>query len=456
MLYFYNTLTRTKEEFHPINIDHVGIYTCGPTVYNYPHIGNLRTYLFEDIIKRVLKYDGYKIFHVMNITDVGHLTDDADEGEDKIEVGALREGKSAWDIASFYTAAFHKDMELLDILEPNVWCKATDHIPEQIKLVETLIDKGYTYETSDGIYFNTTKLSDYGKLALLEKQEQRAGARVNMGEKKNPQDFALWKFTAPETVRQMEWDAFGKKGFPGWHLECSAMSMKYLGDHFDIHCGGIDHIPVHHTNEIAQSEAATGKHPWVRYWMHGEFMLVDGEKMSKSKNNFFTLEDVIKKGFSPMAYRYFLLQAHYRKQINFTWEALEAAENGLARMRNMVKQIDPTIQAHHTLEVDFYNAINDDLNIPEALAVTWKALKNKEINLQTLIKFDKVFGLKLHEIEEIRHEIPPTVETLLNDRAIARTDKNWSESDRLRDEIAKLGFDVLDTNEGQKVEKRKE
>jgi len=405
--------------------------------------------------KSGIKYNDYKVEHVMNITDVGHLTDDGDTGDDKMELGAIREGKSAWDIAAYYTEAFFKDMLLLDIIVPTVWCKATDHIKEQITLVETLNDKGFTYETNDGIYFDTTKLSNYGALAMLDKQTLRAGARVDMGEKKNPQDFALWKFTPEGQVRQMEWDAFGKKGFPGWHLECSAMSMKYLGDHLDIHCGGIDHIPVHHTNEIAQSEAATGKKPWVNYWMHGEFMLVDGEKMSKSKNNFFTLADVVKKGYSPMAYRYFLLQAHYRKQINFTWEALEAAQSGLDRMRTMVKQIDTTVQAHHTLEQDFFQAINEDLNIPEALALTWKALKNKEISLQTIITFDKIFGLKLHETEETPAvEIPDTVQTLLDERAQARTNKNWAESDRLRDAITALGFDVLDTSDGQKAEKK--
>ncbi len=454
MLHVYNTLTRTKQEFHPITMGHVSLYTCGPTVYNFPHIGNLRTYVFEDILKRVLKYNDYKVEHVMNITDVGHLTDDGDHGDDKMELGAIREGKSAWDIAAFYTEAFFKDMLLLDIIVPTVWCKATDHINEQMSLVETLNDKGFTYQTSDGIYFDTTKLSDYGALAMLDKQTLRAGARVDMGEKKNPQDFALWKFTPEGQTRQMEWDAFGKKGFPGWHLECSAMSMKYLGDHFDIHCGGIDHIPVHHTNEIAQTEAATGKKLWVNYWMHGEFMLVDGEKMSKSKNNFYTLADVVNKGFSPMAYRYFLLQAHYRKQINFTWEALEAAQSGLDRMRAMVKQIDPTVQAHHTLEQDFFEAINDDLNIPEALALTWKALKNKEISLQTIIAFDKIFGLKLHETEVTVEDIPAEVQLLLDERADVRANKNWSESDRLRDAIAALGFDVLDTSEGQKAEKK--
>ncbi len=456
MLHLYNTLTRKKEEFHPINIGHVGIYTCGPTVYNYPHIGNLRTYLFEDILKRVLKYDGYKVNHIMNITDVGHLTDDADEGEDKMEKGARREGKSAWEIAAFYTDAFHHDMELLDILEPNVLCKATDHITEQIALVETLIDKGFTYETKDGIYFDTTKLPDYGKLAGLDKQELKAGARVDMGEKKNPRDFALWKFTPEGETRQMEWMAFGRKGFPGWHIECSAMSMKYLGDHFDIHCGGIDHIPVHHTNEIAQSEAAIGKHPWVRYWMHGEFLLIDNDKMAKSGENFITLQTIIEKGFSPMTYRYFLLQGHYRKQINFTWEALEAAGNGLERLRNTVKQIDPNIQANHALEQEFYDLINDDLNMPEALALVWKALKEHTINLQTIVKFDKVLGLKLHDIEEVPYEVPDMVQALMDERTQARANKNWAESDRLRDEIAKLGFDVLDTSEGQKIEKRKE
>jgi len=286
MLKIYNTLTKKTEEFKSITDRKVDLYTCGPTVYHYAHIGNLRTFVFEDILKRVLEYNNYQVNHVMNITDVGHLTDDADNGEDKMEKGSKREGKTAWEIAKFYTEAFQKNLKELNIESPTTWCKATDNIPEQIALVQTLIDKGFTYKTNDGIYFDTTKLSDYGKLANLANQELEAGARVDMGEKKNPHDFALWKFSNSNEQRQMEWEAFGKKGFPGWHIECSAMSSKYLGHHFDIHCGGIDLIPVHHTNEIAQSEAAFDEKPWVNYWMHGEFIVLkNDEKMSNKSDD---------------------------------------------------------------------------------------------------------------------------------------------------------------------------
>ena len=288
MLTLYNTLTKTIEPFEPRHPREVGLYTCGPTVYHYAHIGNLRTYLFEDVLKRVLREHGYTVRHVMNITDVGHLTDDADQGEDKMEKGSRREGKSAWELAEFYTSAFTRDMQELNLMPPDVWSKATDHIPEQIRQVQTLIDNGYTYTTNDGIYFDTTKVPDYGKLAGLDRQSLKAGARVETREKKNPHDFALWKFTPPGEKRQMEWDAFGRKGFPGWHIECSAMSIKYLGEQFDIHCGGVDHIPVHHTNEIAQAESATGKKPWVRFWLHGEFLNLAEMKMSKSGDEFIT------------------------------------------------------------------------------------------------------------------------------------------------------------------------
>ncbi|MEK7623556.1 MAG: cysteine--tRNA ligase, partial [Patescibacteria group bacterium] len=338
MLTLYNTLTRRKETFEPLRDKAVGLYTCGPTVYNYAHIGNLRTYIFEDILKRALVANGYDVRHVMNITDVGHLTDDADFGEDKMEKGAKREDKSAWEIAEFYTQAFKKDVQELNILPPDIWCKATDNIAEQIAMVQTLIDKGVTYETADGIYFDTTKISDYGKLARLRAQTLQPGKRVEMGEKRNPHDFALWKFSPTGEKRQMEWEAFGRKGFPGWHIECSAMSIKYLGEQFDIHCGGIDHVPIHHTNEIAQSETATGKKPWVRYWLHGEFLNIAETKMAKSGENFITLQTIKDRGISPIAYRYFLLQTHYRKQLNFSWEALQAAETGLGNLRDQVRQ----------------------------------------------------------------------------------------------------------------------
>lgn len=455
MLQIYNTLNKKIEKFKPITKGKVGLYTCGLTVYNYAHIGNLRTFVFEDILKRILKYNGYQVNHIMNVTDVGHLTDDADAGEDKMEKGAKNEGKTAWEIAEFYTKAFQKNLEDLNIEPSSILCKATDNIPEQINLVQNLIDKGYTYETSDGIYFDTTKLSDYGKLANLKNQKLEAGTRVDMGEKKNPHDFALWKFSAPNEKRQMEWDAFGKKGFPGWHIECSAMASKYLGPHFDIHCGGIDLIPVHHTNEIAQSEVAFGVKPWVNYWMHGEFIVLkDNEKMSKSKNNFTTLDTIIEKNIDPLAYRLLLLQTHYRKQLSFSFEALEAAQSGLEKLRTKVsalKDKNTKIPKQKNIKTKFLEKINDDLDMPGALAMIFDALKNDIIDYETILDFDKVLGLNLDKIEEKNITITPKIQSLLDQRQKARDEKNWSESDRLRDEIKGLGYTVEDTSDGQKI-----
>jgi cysteinyl-tRNA synthetase len=474
MLKFFNTLSHKKEIFKPLK-KQVGLYTCGPTVYNYAHIGNLRTYVFEDILKRVLNYGGYKVNHIMNITDVGHLTSDGDVGEDKMEKGAKREGKSAWDIAKFYTKIFKTNLKDLNIEEPNTWCRATDHIPEQIKLVQTLIKKGYAYETTDGIYFDTTKIKDYGKLANLKKQKLQAGVRVEMGEKKNPHDFALWKWSPANEKRQMEWKAFSKMGFPGWHIECSAMSMKYLGKQFDIHCGGVDHIPVHHTNEIAQSEAATGKKPWVKYWLHGEFLNITNPstgaqgKMAKSGENFITLQTLKTRNLNPLAYRYLLLQTHYRKQLMFSWEALGAANQGLEHLyeeaeklrklkTKLQKNKNTKKQKHSEIEQKFNKAINDDLNTPLALATIWEGLKNKQLDYQTLLKFDEVLGLELKNTKTRKHKKTKTLTTdkvqkLLDARTKARSEKNWTESDRLREEIKKLGFSVEDTAEGQKIMK---
>ena len=453
MLHLYNTRTKQKEPFSPLHDHNVGLYTCGPTVYNYAHIGNLRTYVFEDILRRTLKYHGYDVTHVMNITDVGHLTDDGDQGEDKMEKGAAREGKTAWEISDYYTKMFKEDMKALNILEPTIWCKATDHIPEQIAQVQTLIDKGHTYETSDGIYFDTTTIDDYGKLANLKNQDLEAGSRVDMGEKKHPHDFALWKFNKPGEKRQMEWEAFGKKGFPGWHIECSAMATKYLGNQFDIHCGGIDHIPVHHTNEIAQAESANGVKPWVKFWMHGEFLLTGSEKMAKSEGNFLRMQSLLDKHIDPLAYRYFLLQTHYRKQLTFSWEALDGAIAGLERLKRLVANIPDHAPGDPHVREEFLKAINDDLNTPEALAVFWTELKNNRIDRDMAIEFDKILGLKLHEVKKETIEIPEEVQALLDERKVARTKKNWSESDRLRDEIATLGFTVKDTDEGQEIQK---
>lgn len=352
----------------------------------------------------------------------------------------------------------------LNITEPHIWCKATDHIPEQIELVQKLIDKGVTYETSDGIYFDTTKIDDYGKLANLQNQELKEGTRVDMGEKKNPHDFALWKWSErseghPEgsqlrQQRQMEWQAFGRAGFPGWHIECSAMSMKYLGEQFDIHCGGIDHVPIHHTNEIAQSETATGKKPWVNYWMHGEFLVINDGKMAKSEGNFITLESLKTKGINPLAYRYFVLQAHYRKQLNFSWEAIGAAEVGLKNLYSKVLELkNKEIKENKEIEKKFKEIINDDLNTSEALALIFSAIKENSISYNQLLDFDKVLGLGFAELQEEHVEIPHEVQTLLDARQKARDEKNYSKSDELRDEIKALGFEVEDTSEGQKIKK---
>ncbi|MDP2684008.1 MAG: cysteine--tRNA ligase [bacterium] len=473
MLKIYNTLSRKVEEFTPFGsaqdkpTKDVGFYACGPTVYNYAHIGNLRAYIAQDILRRTLKYDGYKVKHVMNITDVGHLTDDADEGEDKMEKGAEREGKTALQIADYYTDAFMENLCDLNILEPNIWCKATEHIPEQIKQVQDLIDGGFTYETTDGIYFDTTKINDYGKLAGLDKQELEAGKRVNIGMKKNPHDFALWKWSkqserhperaeqvegsTPIPKRQMEWEAFGHVGFPGWHIECSAMAMKYLGDQFDLHAGGIDHIPVHHTNEIAQAESVTGLKPWVKYWFHNEFLIMSNEKMSKSSDNFITLQTLKDKNIDPLSYRYFLLQSHYRKQTSFSWEALEAAQLGLKNLKKQIQKIAPDAPTDPIIEKNFFEALNNDLNTPEALALLWNAVKENQLNLDSIIKFDKILGLNLHEPEK-KVVITDDVQKLLNEREKARKNKDWVSSDTLRDDLLKLGFEVEDTPDGQKIQ----
>lgn len=448
----YNTLTRKLEKFAPVKKNHAGIYTCGPTVYNYAHLGNLRTYIFEDVLKRVLKYGGFKVKHVMNITDVGHLTSDADEGEDKIEKGAARENKTAWEIADFYTDAFKKDLSDLNILPPDIYCRATAYIKEQIKLVKKLEKKGFTYKTSDGIYFDTSRLSDYGKLAGSGKRELRAGTRVDLGEKKNITDFALWKFSPGGQKRQMEWLSPWGTGFPGWHLECSAMSVKYLGQPFDIHCGGIDHIPVHHTNEIAQSEAANGK-PLANYWLHGEFLITGSEKMAKSAGNFLTLATVKEKNISPLAYRYFILQTHYRKQLNFSWDAMSAAQNGLNHLYRLLPDL-PAGGEDKNLSAKFLESINNDLDIPAALAIVWQAVRERKISRKQLFKFDEVFGLKLAEFKEEEIELSDEVKALVRARNEARAQKQWSQSDALRKQLEEMGFVVEDTKEGTKITRK--
>lgn len=453
-LKLYNTLDRKIDDFKELKRGRVGIYACGPTVYNYAHIGNLRTYVFEDILKRALLYNGYKVTHIMNITDVGHLTGDGDEGEDKMAKGAERENKTAWQIAKFYTLAFQKDLKNLNILRPNKFPKATDNIKEQIALIKKLEKKGFTYKTNDGVYFDTSKLNDYGKLAQLDKQKLKAGARVEMGEKKNVTDFALWKFSPKEQKRQMEWKSPWGTGFPGWHIECSAMSAKFLGQPFDIHCGGIDHVSVHHTNEIAQSEAANDK-PLANYWLHGEFVLMGEDKMAKSADNFITLDALKKRNISPLAYRYLLLQTHYRKQLTFSWEALAAAQNGLDHLYNAVRSWGKSGPSCAGYEQKFLEAINNDLDTPGAMAIMWELLKDPvypgSAKKRTILKFDKVLGLGLAKLKKEKIIIPKEIQDLVSERDSARADKKWDKSDEIRKKIEAAGYAVEDTKEGTKI-----
>ncbi|MFA5155444.1 MAG: cysteine--tRNA ligase [Patescibacteria group bacterium] len=465
-IFLYNTLSRKKEEFRPAKAGEVGLYTCGPTVYNFAHIGNLRTYLFEDFLKRTLEYNGYRVKQVMNITDVGHLTGDMDMGEDKMEAGAAREGKSAWDIAAFYTESFKRDLAVLNIEAPQIWCRATDNIPEQIALVKALEKKGYTYRTSDGIYFDTSKIRDYNKLSHLPLAELKEGARVEKNpEKRNPTDFALWKFSPAGAKRQMEWASPWGVGFPGWHIECSAMSLKFLGDQLDIHCGGVDHINVHHTNEIAQSEAAT-EQKFFNYWLHGAFLnIAGGKKMAKSGNNFLTLENAfIKPGVNPLAYRYAALQTHYRKPMEYSEDAISSARNGLAGLYNQVSSLGEYDQDQKKWKwpqgrIDehyrhlFLLAVNDDLNMPQALAVAHEMLKSDLSNpdkLATILDFDRVLGLKL---EPAPVAVSAEIQKLIDERQAARAERNWTEADRLRQEIERAGYAVEDGPEGVRISK---
>ncbi|MBC7709352.1 MAG: cysteine--tRNA ligase, partial [Rhizobacter sp.] len=396
-LHLYDTWTRSQREFTALKPGEVGLYTCGPTVYNYAHIGNLRTYLFEDGLVRVLKLNGYRVNHVMNITDVGHLVSDGDDGEDKMEAGSKRTGQTAWTIAGLYTDAFRADLKALNIQEPDVWCKATDNIPEQISFIEEIEKKGYAYRTSDGIYFDTSKQASYGYLGRLDIAGLQAGSRVDLGEKKHSTDYALWKFSAPEDHRQMEWDSPWGRGFPGWHIECSAMAHKFLGEYFDIHCGGEDHITVHHPNEISQTEAAYGTR-LANFWMHGYFLITNDAKMSKSSGEFLRVQLLIDKGFDPIAYRYLCLTGHYRSQLTFSWEALDSAQTGLNRLRNTVYSLAVATTADATFVARFMDKLNDDLNFPQALALGFEVLKSDlapGIKKATLLKFDEAFGFGL-------------------------------------------------------------
>jgi cysteinyl-tRNA synthetase len=450
-LKLYNTLTRKKEVFRPIKEGEVKMYECGPTVYSYPHIGNMLRYIFGDILTRTIIFNGYKLKRVMNVTDVGHLTGDSDEGRDKMEESASKEGRKAGDIANFYWNAFKKDFKRLNILEPDIWCKATEYIQEQIELLKILEEKGFSYKTSDGIYFDTSKFSNYGKLSgNIENLE--AGKRIALKEKKNNSDFALWKFSFPKDKRQQEWDSPWGKGFPGWHLECSAMSMKHLGETIDIHTGGADNKFPHHENEIAQSEAATGK-KFVNYWLHNGFLTFNGEKVSKSKGGLYTIKELEEKGFLSLSYRYLCLNTIYRKPLDFSIEALENAQTSYKRLKNIVSQIKDDKKTNQEYLEKFTSAMNNDLNTPKALAVLWELVRDEkaEGKLQTIKKMDEVFGLKLLEIEEL--EIPEEIKKIVEERQKARQEKDWQKSDELRDKLKEQGWNIKDTKDSWELEK---
>jgi cysteinyl-tRNA synthetase len=453
VLKLYNTLGRKKEIFKPINEGEVGVYSCGPTVYWYQHIGNLRSYLFSDILKRVLVYDKFKVKHVMNVTDVGHLTSDADEGEDKMEKAAKKEGKKAKDIANYYLNLFKEDFKKLNIIEPDFWPKATEHIKEQIELIKKLEEKGFTYQTSDGVYFDTSKFKDYGKLALLNIEGLEAGKRVDFAEKKNKTDFALWKFSEKQGLRQQEWESPWGVGFPGWHIECSAMSSKYLGDQFDIHTGGEDHVSVHHTNEIAQSECAFDKHPWVKYWLHGAFLTFKGEKVSKSKGGLFTISELEEKGFDSLDYRYFVLTTHYRSQLSFSLDNLKNAQNSYKRLKRIIEDINDDGGVNSDYLKKFEKAIDDDLNMPGALQVLWALVRDEKAKgkVGAIKEIDKVFGLDLLKVEKL--DVPDEVMKLIEEREKSRKEKDWAKSDSLRDKISQKGFKVDDSDSRSKVSK---
>ena len=457
-IYFYNTLTRKKEEFKPINKNEIRIYSCGPTVYKDATIGNMRTNIMQDVLRRVLKYNGYKLRHAMNITDVGHLVSDGDEGEDKMLKSAREENKTPLEIAKHYTELFFEDLKALNIETPEIICKATDHIPEMLKYVEKLMENGYAYETSTAIYFDISKLDKYPILSNINLEDQKAGARVDIDtEKRNPYDFALW-IKAPKN-HLMKWDSPWGPSYPGWHIECSAMGQKYLGEQFDIHTGGIDLIPTHHENEIAQSKGECGKIP-ANYWIHGEYLLIDGGKMSKSLGNVYLIKDITKRGYDALVYKLFSYSCHYRNKLNFTWEGIDAAAKSLERLKNGYqthKNGNDIVEDEKIkdLEKRFHEAINDDLNMPLAMGVVWEAVRYEKKSTkiaELLLKFDTVLGLKIDEEQKAKKlEIPEEILKLVEKRKQAREEKNWEESDRLRDLIKEKGYEVKDTKDGMQV-----
>ena len=463
----YNTLTRNLETFKPLNFPKVSFYTCGPTVYDYTHIGHMRTYTNNDILKRTLTYLGYKVNHVMNVTDVGHLTGDDDSGIDKLEKGATKSDKTVWEVVKFFTDNFFKTMNALNISRPDVTCKATDHIEEMIQLINRLKRNGYVYETKEAVYFEVMKFKNYGKLSRqkIEEKLQAVRKEINIDtEKKHPADFALWfKRIGRFADHTMHWPSPWGEGFPGWHIECSAMSMKYLGDSIDIHTGGIDHIPVHHENEIAQSEGATGKQ-FVKYWFHNNFLTVDGQKMSKSLGNFYTLSDIEKNKINPLSLRLLFLQSHYRQSLNFTWQSARASQEAFNRLKEIatnlknsnsqnkksVKLSDKSI----AYQQQFKDAIENDLQTAQAVAVMWDMIKSDIDNEEKyflLMDFDKIFGLNLDNINE--EKIDANIIILAEKRLEARKKRNFDQSDKLRIKIEKAGFKIEDKGNSYTIKK---
>jgi len=471
----YNTASRKIEEFKPLNPPNVAFYSCGPTVYDYTHIGHLRTYVNNDVLKRTLMFLGYKVKHVMNITDVGHLTGDSDEGEDKMEKGAGKKGTTVWELARVYTDYFISSLDEMNIIRPDVFSNATQHIPEFIEMIKVLESKGFTYETNEALYFDVSKFSNYGKLSGQKLEDKitaaRKEVRIDAG-KRNPADFVLW-FKAIGRFKNhiMRWPSAWGEGFPGWHIECSAMCMKYLGETVDIHAGAIDLIPVHHENEIAQSEAVTGK-PFVRYWFHNDFLLVDGQKMSKSLGNFYTIDDLKNSKIGPMALRLLFLQTHYRQIMNFTWESLSASSNAYGKLVNHICELKQEVEENRLrkpvyevgLKEDvknyrqkFIDVISDDLQAPKAVAVLWEIVKSNlppDEKLRLILEIDEVLGLNLKNAKFFAVEIPEEIKKLAEEREMARLSKNFQKSDELRKIIAEKGFSVKDTDEGYKISKR--
>lgn len=454
-IYFYNSLTRKKEEFKPIKKGQVGFYSCGPTVYDYPHLGNFVPYIYWDVLKRFLTSQKYKVQHVMNITDVGHLTSDADEGEDKMEKAKKRENKTAWEIADYYINIFETDAKKLNIISPTKTLRATKTIKEQIAFVKILEQKGFLYKTSDGLYFDTSQIKDYGILGNLQNVDLQEGARVEKNkEKRNPTDFAVWKFSPQNEKRDMEWESPWGLGFPGWHLECSVMSRMILGDTFDIHAGGMDHLTVHHPNEMAQSEAVTGKIQ-ANYWLHNAFMKFDNQKMSKSLGNIVTIKDLESKNISPLAYRYLLLQNNYRTPLNFNWESLNAAQTGFINILKSIAWLDQQTKANSKYLEKFYSALSDDLNTAKSLAVVQELLNDKNITagekLATIFKMDEVLGLDLKNARSKMLVISKEASSLLKQREQARKNKDYKLSDELRQKLQDMGVEVQDTAQGQRA-----